>query len=626
MATPTDTTGNGAGPRAELHHIPLSRIVVQDGFNPRGQIVEDDQLQALAASIRERGCLQSIRVRAQDNGEFMLIAGERRYRAAALASLTKIPAIVLPAGGGDEAEQLELLTDAVIENELRSDLNPLQRAEGFQAMLDCGLTVRGLAERLGGASKRTSRERRVKEHLEILRLPDELRTQVAEETIPLLAVKSLVAIAKIDGTLAATAVQMTEPRDEWDEPYSWSEIAEEGLAAAVLHSDPLPDGLFQSGRSYPLEKFTLGEKAAKNLAAYDKLAGRELEAVVITQELVETAKALGAAHEYSRSSWLIVGQDVGDSLAEDYVGRLLKALRATVKAEAADRHASDISAGSDDVSAKDSAAVDGGDQADRDEQEAKAKRAEEREQREQAARFNETLGVLALKHLAKLKPDERLLRILASVNLAGELRGIASRGARLALPGWVTLTTSAAGKAKPVYLEATDATPRASGFLADARAASDVAGRALTLIALASLADENAVANSRRSFYQLRFEGPWALQAKRDLNAVVRERIKEGLLPQLDVLLAERVVEDERAEAHELEVNDAKGRLNGLLDRAEELDPETLEAAVADAELVFGEYSIEAHTLRRRVRELASDTGEHDASTDDDAEPVTAAA
>jgi ParB/RepB/Spo0J family partition protein len=558
MATPTDTTGNGANLRAELHHIPLSRIVVQDGFNPRGEIVEDDELQALAASISERGCLQSIRVRAQDNGEFMLIAGERRYRAAALASLTEIPAIVLPAGDGDEAEQLELLTDAVIENELRSDLNPLQRAEGFQAMLDCGLTTRGLAERLGGSTKRTSRERRVKEHLEILSLPDELRAQVADETIPLLAVKSLVAIAKINGQLAETAVHMTEPREEWDEPYSWSEIAEEGLAVAVLQSDPLPDGLFQSGRSYPLEKFTLSEKAVKNLAAYDKLAGRELEAVVLTQELVETASALGAAHEYSRSQWLIVGQDVADTLAEDYIATLLKALRARVKAEAAERNGSDAPAGAGAASAGDGATGADLGPAERDAREAKAKRAEEREQREQTARFNEALGVLMLKHLSKLKPDERVLRILASVNVAGDLRGIASRGARLSLPGWVAITTSGSGKTKPVYLEATEAAPRASGFLADARSASDVAGRTVTLIALASLVDENAVANSRRSFYHLRFEGPWAQQAKRDLNAIVRERVKEGVLPELDMLLAERVVEDEQAEAHELEVKEAK--------------------------------------------------------------------
>ncbi len=102
--------------------------------------------------------------------------------------MATLPAVVLTAGAGDEGEDLDLLTDAMIENELRSDLDPLQRARGYQAMIDGGLGVRAVAERLGGKTKRSSREKRIKEHLAILALPERLRTLVAEQAIPLLGV------------------------------------------------------------------------------------------------------------------------------------------------------------------------------------------------------------------------------------------------------------------------------------------------------------------------------------------------------------------------------------------------------------------------------------------------------
>lgn len=202
MATSTtENASNGhasnGSSRVELREIPLSRIVIPEGFNPRGEVAHDAELEAMAETMRQRGCLQAVRVRASGTGEYVLVAGERRYHAAAIAALTQIPATVLPAGAGDEAEQLDLLTDAMIENEVRQDLNPLRRAMGFQAMIDLGLNVRGVAERLGGKTKRSSREKRIREHLAILTLPQDVRKLVAEEKVPMLAVKALSELAAI---------------------------------------------------------------------------------------------------------------------------------------------------------------------------------------------------------------------------------------------------------------------------------------------------------------------------------------------------------------------------------------------------------------------------------------------
>jgi ParB family transcriptional regulator, chromosome partitioning protein len=143
MATTTpadahDQPSVDAGPNGgvQLRHIPLSRVVVPESFNPRGEVADDRELEQLADSIRTDGCLQPIRVRATDHGDYVLIAGERRYRAAVKACVMELPAIIRPAG----------TVEALLENDLRRDLDPLARARGYQRLIDTGLTVKGVAE------------------------------------------------------------------------------------------------------------------------------------------------------------------------------------------------------------------------------------------------------------------------------------------------------------------------------------------------------------------------------------------------------------------------------------------------------------------------------------------------
>ncbi len=627
-----NTNGHAANGRVELRDIPLSRIIVPEGFNPRGEIVDDAELEAMAETMRQRGCLQPIRVRATETGEYELVAGGRRYCAAAKAALTEVPATVLPAGAGDEAEHLDLLSDAMIENEVRSDLNPLQRAQGYHAMIDCGLNVRGVADRLGGKAKRSSREKRIKDHLAILALPEGLRVLVATEKIPLLAVKALAELAKIHEDLARCAVSAVLDADEHTEPYTWAEVAEQPLAVAVGNCDALPAGLFQANHSYPLAMFALGEKTKKGLAAYEKLTGRDIAAVRFTSDHVEQARLLGAAHHFGWGT-LISGQDVGDRLAEDYIASTLKEVRAQVRRQREAEQARRATEGPE------AAANSGGEPAEprtpweseqRCEEEAKAQRQAEQEQREGAIRFNLDLGVLAFKHLPKIKVEERVLRILASVDVGGSLRGIAARGARLALPGWVTQTQQRNGKTKTVYLEPGEAETRAVGFLRGAESAGDIAGRTLTLIALASLAEEDAIAHTRQSQYTLDFRGPWAAQAMRDLHAIVRERITEGQLPALDDILAKRIAKDEEDVRQEAEVAQARARLDGVNGQLDQLKDNELDQAISDAELAWGTHSLKTHQLRREVdterqRRTSPDTGEEHTEQPSD-EQVTVAA
>jgi len=97
--------------------------------NPR-RLFTDDELDELAASIRERGIIQPIVVRALKGDNFEIIAGERRWRAAQRAGLHDVPIAVVEA---NDAQSLEY---AIIENVQRTDLNPIEEATGYLALMD----------------------------------------------------------------------------------------------------------------------------------------------------------------------------------------------------------------------------------------------------------------------------------------------------------------------------------------------------------------------------------------------------------------------------------------------------------------------------------------------------------
>lgn len=125
-----------------LQTVRLSALV-PNPRQPRGDF-DEEALEDLARSLREVGLLQPILVRPLDDERFEIVAGERRFRAARLAGLEEIPAVVRQTG--DE----QLLTEALVENIHRTDLNPLEEAAAYQQLLDdFGLTHEELAQRLG---------------------------------------------------------------------------------------------------------------------------------------------------------------------------------------------------------------------------------------------------------------------------------------------------------------------------------------------------------------------------------------------------------------------------------------------------------------------------------------------
>ena len=138
-------TEASAGPATEagLREVPVNAI--HANRNQPRTVFEEDALNSLVESIRSLGVLQPILLRpSEQEGQFELIAGERRWRAARRAGLQTIPAVIR------DVEDIASLEQAVVENLHRQDLNPLEEAAAYQQLIeDFGLTQEQAAQRVG---------------------------------------------------------------------------------------------------------------------------------------------------------------------------------------------------------------------------------------------------------------------------------------------------------------------------------------------------------------------------------------------------------------------------------------------------------------------------------------------
>jgi ParB family chromosome partitioning protein len=163
-AAPGAAPATGAAAGRNLLALPIEAIQ-RNPDQPRKRF-DDKKLEELAASIREHGVVEPILVR-RDGAKYRIVAGERRWRAAQRAGLKEIPANV-PAASDREAFEL-----ALIENIQRADLNAIEEAEAYQALVDeHGLTQEALAGRVG--KERSS----VANALRLLKLPEDVRDSV----------------------------------------------------------------------------------------------------------------------------------------------------------------------------------------------------------------------------------------------------------------------------------------------------------------------------------------------------------------------------------------------------------------------------------------------------------------
>ncbi len=152
-----------SGPQQADRKIPIERIKPNPD-QPRRDF-DKDELQDLAASIREKGVIQPLILRKSGGGsdDYEIVAGERRWRAAQIAQLHEVPALIR------DYTDTEVLEIAIIENVQRSDLNPVEEAAGYRQLMDrFGHTQEKLAEALGKSRSH------IANLLRLLNLPDEV--------------------------------------------------------------------------------------------------------------------------------------------------------------------------------------------------------------------------------------------------------------------------------------------------------------------------------------------------------------------------------------------------------------------------------------------------------------------
>lgn len=172
--SPTDpaTSPQADRPREGVGSLPVEAL--EPGpFQPR-QDMEPTALQELADSIRERGVLQPILVRPNPDvpGQYQIIAGERRWRAAQLAQCHTVPVHVR------DLDETDAMVAALVENLQRADLNPVEEAEGFSRLLeDHSLTQEELAKAIGKSRPH------VANMLRLLRLPPMVRAELKKGTL-----------------------------------------------------------------------------------------------------------------------------------------------------------------------------------------------------------------------------------------------------------------------------------------------------------------------------------------------------------------------------------------------------------------------------------------------------------
>ena len=172
-----------------IDFVPISEIKANP-FQPRKEF-DETALTELAESIKSQGIITPITVRKTAKNQYQLIAGERRFRASQLAGLTEIPAYIRVA---TDTEMMEM---ALVENIQRENLNAMEIALSYQALIeDCKITQEKLSERVG--KNRST----ITNYLRLLKLPAEIQIALSSDKISMAHARTIVSIENVEDQLA----------------------------------------------------------------------------------------------------------------------------------------------------------------------------------------------------------------------------------------------------------------------------------------------------------------------------------------------------------------------------------------------------------------------------------------
>lgn len=184
-----DTTHIATAGSSSISEIQLDNIYANPN-QPR-HTFDEEALEELSASIREHGVISPITLRKDDNNRYMIIAGERRFRAAKMAGLTTIPAYIRT------AKDEQVMEWALIENIQREDLDAIEIALAYQRLMDeYNLTQERMSERVG--KKRAT----VANYLRLLKLPAEIQLGIKEKKIDMGHARAILGSSSLEQQLS----------------------------------------------------------------------------------------------------------------------------------------------------------------------------------------------------------------------------------------------------------------------------------------------------------------------------------------------------------------------------------------------------------------------------------------
>jgi ParB family transcriptional regulator, chromosome partitioning protein len=279
-----ETVEEGTG----LLEVPVNAIA-PNPKQPRTHF-DDEALAGLATSIREVGILQPLVVRRTTEGRYELIAGERRLRAARAAGLPAVPVVLRDSG--DDA----LLRDALIENIHREDLNPIEQAEAFKALLgELGLKQEELADRVGVSRSHIANT------IRLLALPLDVQQLLTDDKISAGHARALLSLGDKDA-MASLALRIAAQ----DLSVRQTEEAVRRFVEGPPAAKPAADPSSEDARRDP------------NLAEVEEILSEQLATRVSIQMGAKRGKVMiefGSADDLERIVSEIVGS--GPGLAPD---------------------------------------------------------------------------------------------------------------------------------------------------------------------------------------------------------------------------------------------------------------------------------------------------------------------
>lgn len=179
-------------------YLPIAKV--EPGLNQPRKQFDEESLNDLADSVREHGIIQPLTVRRLSSGYYQIIAGERRWRAAKIAGLSEVPAVIIEA---DDRKVMEL---GLIENLQREDLNPMEEADGYLALKEeFGMTQEEIAQRMGKSRPAIANA------LRLTALPSLLRDMVVDGDLSAGHARTLLALPRED--LQEKAAQIVISRE-----------------------------------------------------------------------------------------------------------------------------------------------------------------------------------------------------------------------------------------------------------------------------------------------------------------------------------------------------------------------------------------------------------------------------